>query len=130
MARRLEIHKCYVCGHVVEVVHGGEGTLFCCGRSMAMFSERTVDTQRQEYYPVVRRAGDTVHVEVMSDVHDLAQQGHHIQWIEVIAGALVCRRFLAAKDPAAASFTIPVDSPDVSVRAYCTQRGLCVEKGV
>jgi len=55
MAQRLEIYKCYVCGNVVEVVHGGGGMLWCCGRHMTVFSEKTVDPEQEEYFPVVEK---------------------------------------------------------------------------
>ncbi len=31
MAKKLEVYKCNVCGNIVEVLHGGEGELVCCG---------------------------------------------------------------------------------------------------
>jgi len=31
MTKRLEIYKCEICGNIVEMVHGGRGTLVCCG---------------------------------------------------------------------------------------------------
>ncbi|MGE5575575.1 MAG: desulfoferrodoxin FeS4 iron-binding domain-containing protein, partial [Syntrophothermus sp.] len=34
MAKRFEIYKCEVCGHIVEVLHEGKGQLVCCGKPM------------------------------------------------------------------------------------------------
>ncbi len=33
MAKNLEIYKCEACGNIVEVIHGGEGELVCCGEA-------------------------------------------------------------------------------------------------
>jgi superoxide reductase len=126
MAHRLEICKCYVCGNVVEVVHSGEGVLMCCGRQMSVFSEKTVDPEQEEYYPVVQRTADGVKVTVGSDKYHDMEDDHHIQWIEVIADGLVYRRFFKPKEPPEAVFKI--DAESLRARAYCTQHGLCVER--
>ena len=34
MAEVKEIYKCEICGNIVEVLHGGEGALVCCGEEM------------------------------------------------------------------------------------------------
>ena len=34
MAIKLEIYKCEAFGNIVDVVHGGEGVLVCCGQAM------------------------------------------------------------------------------------------------
>ena len=96
---------------------------------MTVFSERTVDAEQEEYYPIVKQTGTTVQVTMASDVHDLAQEDHHIQWIELIAGNQVYRRFLVASDAPEATFTISAEDPqDIKARAYCTQQGLCVQR--
>ena len=53
MAEKLEIYKCEVCGNIVEVVHGGQGELVCCGESMKRFKENTVDAAKEKHVPVV-----------------------------------------------------------------------------
>lgn len=126
MAHRLDICKCYVCGNVVEVVHGGEGVLWCCGRPMSTFSEKNVDAETEEYFPIVQRTADGVTVTVGSDKQHDAGEDHHIQWIEVIADHLVYRRFFRPKETPEVSFKI--DAEKIRARAYCTQHGLCVER--
>ena len=39
MAENLEIYKCEACGNIVEVIHGGEGELVCCGEPMKKLAE-------------------------------------------------------------------------------------------
>jgi superoxide reductase len=125
MARRLEICKCYVCGNVVEVVHGGDGTLWCCGRPMSVFSERTVDHEDEEYFPVWKRTEDGVKVTV-GGVHHPMDSDHHIQWIEIIADGLVYRKYLKPGDVPEAVFR--VEAEGIRARAYCTQHGLYIER--
>lgn len=36
MAEKSEIYKCTMCGNIVEVLHGGQGKLSCCGQLMIL----------------------------------------------------------------------------------------------
>jgi superoxide reductase len=125
MARRFEICKCYVCGNVVEVVHSGDGALWCCGRSMTVFSERNVDPEQEPYCPVVERTEEGVRVTVGRELH-VMEEAHHIQWIEIIGDDISYRRFF--KPGALPEATFQTDAKNVRGRAYCTQDGLCVEQ--
>ena len=125
MTQKLDIYRCSVSGIVVEVVHGGEGVLWCCGRPMKRFSEKTVDADHEQHVPVVERTEEGAKV-VVGSVHHAMEEGHHIQWIEIIADGLVYRKFLKPDDPPEAMFR--VDAPTIRARAYCTQHGLCIER--
>ncbi len=126
MAKRYEVYRCGVCGNVVEVTHGGDGALFCCGRDMHLFSERTVDPEEAPYAPVIEKTAEGIKVTVgVSESHAM-EEGHHIQWIEVIADDMQCRRYLTSDDKPEAFFKL--EGEDIHARAYCTQHGLCVEK--
>ncbi len=125
MARRLDVARCGVCGHVVEVVHGGHGALWCCGRPVTIFSDKTVDREHEQYVPVIQATEDGVKV-VVSGNGGESDGAHPIQWIEVIADDLVLRKYLKPGDPPEATFR--VDSEGVRARAYCTQHGLCIER--
>ncbi|MEX1302761.1 MAG: desulfoferrodoxin FeS4 iron-binding domain-containing protein [Desulfotignum sp.] len=37
MARRKQVYKCEACGNIIEVLHGGDGELVCCGEDMTLF---------------------------------------------------------------------------------------------
>ena len=48
MAEKLEIYKCELCGNIVEVLHGGKGELVCCGESMKLYKENSVDAAKEK----------------------------------------------------------------------------------
>lgn len=125
MAKRYEVYRCSVCGNVIEVVHHGEGILFCCGRAMQLFSERTVDIDAEPYAPIVQQTKEGIKVTVGVTLHDMAED-HHIQWIEVISDHMQCRKYLKPGAPPEATFN--VEGVNVRARAYCTQHGLYFEK--
>ena len=43
MTKLNQIYKCSVCGNIVAVVHEGSGELVCCGQSMVLQTENSVD---------------------------------------------------------------------------------------
>lgn len=92
---------------------------------MTVFSDKTVDREHEQYVPVVEPTEGGVKVTVRGNGGEGAE-GHHIQWIEVIAGDLVLRRYLHPGDVPEAVFG--VDAEGVKARAYCTQHGLCIEQ--
>ena len=47
MAERLQVFKCDVCGHIVEVLHEGQGELVCCNQPMKLLVEGSVDADRK-----------------------------------------------------------------------------------
>lgn len=120
MAKQLEIYKCAVCGNIVEVMHGGNGPLTCCGSPMQLMVENTVDASREKHVPVVEKKDGVVTVRVGSVPHPM-EAAHYIEWIEVIADGRVYRQFLQPGSPAEATF--PVDAGKVTVREYCNLHG-------
>ena len=71
MAERLEIYKCEVCGSIVEVLHGGDGELVCCGQPMNRFVENTVDAAKEKHVPVIEKVEGGVKVKVGSVAHPM-----------------------------------------------------------
>jgi len=124
MAKRYEVYRCGVCGNVVEVVHGGDGALFCCGRDMHLFSERTVDREEVPYAPVVEKTVGGIKVTMGTTETQAMEEDHHIQWIEVIADGMQCRKYLKPGDKPEAIFK--VEGEKIRARAYCTEQGLCI----
>ena len=53
MAELNQIYKCNVCGNIVEMVHGGNGQLVCCGEPMELQKENTVDAAHEKHVPVI-----------------------------------------------------------------------------
>ena len=64
MAERLEIYKCEACGNIVEVIHGGEGELVCCGDPMQLLVANTVDAAKEKHVPVIEKVEGGVKVKV------------------------------------------------------------------
>jgi superoxide reductase len=121
MAERLEVYKCDVCGNIVEVLHGGQGELVCCGQPMKLFKENTVDAAKEKHVPVVEKTGDGFTVKVGSVAHPMEEK-HYIEWIEIIADGEVYRYFL--KPGAAPEATFKIDAAEVTAREYCNVHGL------
>ena len=121
MAERLEIYKCEVCGNIVEVLHGGGGTLVCCGADMALFTENSVDAAVEKHVPVVAKTADSVTVKVGEAAHPMLEK-HYIEQIEIIADGKVYLQFLNPDDAPEATFNIAADA--VTARSYCNLHGL------
>lgn len=121
MAEKLEVYKCDTCGNIVTVLHGGQGELVCCGEPMKLFKENTVDAAKEKHVPVVEKTADGYKVKVGEVAHPMEEK-HYIEWIELIAGDDVYRRFL--KPGAAPEAVFKVDAGTVTAREYCNLHGL------
>lgn len=120
MTTRMEVYKCNVCGNIVEVMHASGGTLTCCGQSMQMLAENTVDAALEKHVPVVERIDGGYTVRVGSVTHPMEEK-HYIEWIEVVAGDAVHRQYLnPGQEPVA---TFMVDADEVVAREYCNLHG-------
>jgi superoxide reductase len=121
MAEQLEVYKCDPCGNIVEVLHGGGGELVCCGESMELFVENTVDAAKEKHVPVIEKTADGFKVNVGSVAHPMEAE-HYIEWIEVIVGGKAYRQFLKPGEAPEAIFC--VDADQVTAREYCNLHGL------
>ncbi len=121
MAKRLEVYKCERCGNMVEVMHAGAGQLACCGQPMQHLAENTTDAATEKHVPVIERTKSGFKVKVGSVTHPM-QDKHYIEWVELIAGDLVFRQFLAPGQEPEATFA--VEAEEVSAREYCNLHGL------
>ena len=120
MAQRLEVYKCELCGNIVEVMHGGGGTLVCCGEDMKLQVEGTVDAAREKHVPVIHKTESGYKV-VVGDVAHPMLAAHYIEWIELIADGAVYRRYLEPGQVPEAEFCIQADT--VTAREYCNLHG-------
>lgn len=116
-----EIYKCDVCGNIIEVLHTGVGVLVCCGKPMVLQKENTVDASQEKHVPVIERMDSGIKVKVGSEPHPMEKE-HHIEWIQIIADGVRCRKFLKPGEVAEATFDIKADS--VVSREYCNLHGL------
>ncbi|MDY6824524.1 MAG: desulfoferrodoxin [Thermodesulfobacteriota bacterium] len=120
MAERLQIYKCELCGNIVEVMDGSDGTLVCCDQPMTLMDENTVDAAKEKHVPVIEKTADGFKVKVGDVAHPMEEK-HYIQWIEIIAGEKVYTRFLKPGDAPEAEFKIDADS--ITAREYCNIHG-------
>lgn len=121
MAEKLQVYKCELCGNIVEVLHAGEGELVCCGQSMQLLAENTVDAAKEKHVPVIEKTETGVKVKIGAVPHPMEEK-HYIEWIEVIAGNETYRHFLKPGDAPEALFCI--DTWPVTAREYCNLHGL------
>ena len=121
MTKRLEIYVCEICGNIVEVLHQGKGELVCCGQPMELYKENTVDAAKEKHVPVAEKTPEGVCVKVGGVAHPMSED-HFIEWIEVIDGESVHRRFLKPGERPEATFKVEGD--EITARDYCNLHGL------
>ncbi len=114
---KLDVFKCAKCGNIVEVMHVGGGVLSCCGEPMKQLKENTTDAATEKHVPVLENGV----VKVGSVAHPMADD-HYIEWIEVIDGEKVCRKFLKPGDKPEREFECA--KPGAVMREYCNKHGL------
>ncbi len=121
MAEKLQVYKCEKCGNIVEVLHGGAGTLVCCGAPMVLFNEKTADATTEKHVPIIEKIDGGYKVTVGSVPHPM-MENHYIEWIELLADGKAYRQFLNPGENPEAVFL--VDTQEVSAREYCNLHGL------
>jgi superoxide reductase len=121
MTELKQIHKCDICGNIVEVLHTGGGQLVCCGEPMKLMIEKNEDEGKEKHVPVIEKTEKGMKVKVGSISHPM-EEAHHIEWIEIIAYGKSCRMFLQPEGLPEAEFEIQTEN--VSARAYCNVHGL------
>lgn len=121
MAKKFEIYKCEICGNIVEMLHGGAGTLVCCGADMQLYEENTTDAATEKHVPVVEKAETGIKVKVGEVPHPMEDK-HFIEWIQLICETGSCRKFLNPGDTPEIEFAAKPD--EFTIRAYCNLHGL------
>ena len=121
MTKKLKVYKCDVCGNIVEMIHGGEGELVCCGEPMKLSKENTVDAAKEKHVPVIEKTADGYKI-VVGSVLQPMEEKHFIVWVELIADGTAYRKFLTAGGKPEATFCI--EAQKVTAREYCNLHGL------
>jgi superoxide reductase len=121
MAKKMEVYKCEICGNIVEIVHGGKGCLVCCKQSMVLMEEKTADFTTEKHVPVIEKTDAGVKVTVGSTLHPMIE-AHYIEWIEIINGDYIQRKYLKPGDAPVAEFFVPY-SDTLVAREYCNMHG-------
>ena len=120
MAKRLDVYRCDLCGHIIEVVNKGEGTLVCCDQNMTFLSENTQDAALEKHVPVIEITQDGIKVSVGQVAHPMTEE-HYIQWIEVVVDDKISRAWLKPGDKPEAVFN--VKGSRITAREYCNLHG-------
>lgn len=121
MAEKLQIYKCEICGNIVEVLHGGDGELVCCGQPMNNLTAKTADVGKEKHVPVIEKIAGGVKVKIGSVPHPMEEK-HYIEWIEIIADGKAYRQFLKPGEAPEAIFKI--EAKTIMAREYCNVHGL------
>jgi superoxide reductase len=124
MAEQKQIYKCEVCGNIIEVLHGGQGDLVCCGQNMKLFEEKQgADEGKEKHVPVIEAIDGGVKVKVGSNPHPMEEK-HYIEWIELCVGDQCLYRMLKPGDEPVATFCVKGLSGPMKAREFCNLHGL------
>jgi superoxide reductase len=121
MTKLRQVYRCNICGNIVEVVHTGVGQLVCCGQPMELLKEKTEDIGLEKHVPVIERIGNKVKVKVGSVPHPMEEK-HYIEWIQIFADGISCRKFLKPGEKPEAEFE--TTARKIDAREYCNIHGL------
>jgi superoxide reductase len=125
MTKQNQIYRCAVCGNIVEVLHPSGGTLSCCGQPMELLTENTKDAALEKHLPVIEKIDGGYKVSVGSVEHPMLPE-HYIEWIELIAGNQIMRKYLHPGEKPVAEFM--TDAKEVVAREYCNLHGHWMSK--
>ncbi len=124
MAKRLQIYKCEDSPLTVEITTGSDACaeISCCGKPMKLMEEKTADSKTEKHVPVIEGTPTGVKVVVGSVPHPMVDD-HYIEWIEVVNGPYVNRKYLKPGDKPEAEFYVKLQ-PGLIVREFCNKHGL------
>lgn len=125
MTEQKQIYRCNICGNIVEVVQPAGGILSCCGQPMELLKENSQDAALEKHVPIIEKIEGGYKVSVGEVPHPMLA-AHYIQWIELIAGNQVMRKYLQPDEKPEAIFL--TDAKEVSAREYCNLHGLWKSK--
>lgn len=129
MTERLELYKCNICGNIIEVINGGEGTLVCCSLPMVKLEEHTCKEEMQEkHVPVMVMDGENKVIRVSSIEHPM-QKDHYIMFIEAISQdkKYIKRKYLCPEDSAQMEIQ-NCDYGKFTARGLCNLHGLWINE--
>ena len=126
MTRVNEIHKCEMCGNIVEMLHSGAGDLYCCGQIMEIKKENFEEAATEKHIPVIKDDEKGKRITVGEVEHPMDAE-HYIEWIEVLFpdGKVLRRNLKPGEEP---SIYCDKDHGKDVIRAYCNVHGLWVKK--
>ncbi len=122
--KRNTICKCKENGIVFEIL--SKESEICKGPGMEVLEAKTADSATEKHVPVLTEIENGVKVTVGSTLHPMTEE-HSIEWIEVINGDYVNRKYLNPGDEPVAEFYVK-SQKDLVVREYCNVHGLWESK--
>ena len=125
MAELKEIYKCDVCGHIIEILHTGKGTLVCCDKNMKLMPEQSKGEYAEKHAPVITKNDQGVSVNIGSIDHPMEDK-HYIEWIEILTDKGYSRKWLKPGEKPHMKF--PVKTEIKKARMYCNLHGLWTNK--
>ena len=126
--KRTQVFKCPGSGLVVEVITGDDccDDIKCCGKPMEEMVVNTVDASKEKHVPVSESKANGIKVKVGTDPHPMTEK-HYIEWIEVINGPYVNRKYLNPNEAPEAEFYVTATA-GLKLRSYCNLHGLWENK--
>ncbi|MDD3117646.1 MAG: desulfoferrodoxin [Victivallales bacterium] len=124
MPARTKVYKCSKSAFTVEVTNEAAecAAPVCCGEPMQLMQEQTADKTKEKHVPLLSGNGNGTKVVVGCTPHPMTEE-HYIEWIEVINGSYVNRKYLRPGDAPEAEFYVPLQE-NLIVRSYCNKHGL------
>lgn len=126
MAKVNDVFKCEVCGNIVEMLYAGGGELVCCGQPMKQLEEKSTDASTEKHVPIIEDIDGGSRVYVGSTEHPMTEE-HYIQWIELINGDYVNRKYLKPGEKPEALFYVK-KADNLIAREHCNVHGLWKDK--
>jgi superoxide reductase len=121
--KRHQVLKCQDSPLTIEVLGGAEcGEISCCGKPMKEMEEKTADFKTEKHVPILQETPKGVKVIVGSTPHPMLEN-HYIEWIEVVNGPYVNRKYLKPGEAPEAEFYVK-SQPGLVLREYCNVHGL------
>lgn len=126
MPNRNEIYKNEETGVVVEVTSGSPEKIEIGGSQFVRLEEQTADSATEKHVPILEAIEGGTRVTVGSTEHPMTD-AHYIEWIEIINGSYVQRKYLKPGDKPYAEFYVPY-SKELVARSYCNLHNLWISK--
>ncbi len=124
MTERFDVFKCDSCGTVIEVMHGSDSSLVCCGQPMTVMNDENKSGAPETHIPVVEKTETGFKISVGSKLHGNTPT-HTLYWIEVIAGKKQMLFHIEPGDESVVEVNCPsCNLEDIKVRSYCDLHGL------
>jgi superoxide reductase len=90
---------------------------------MELLAEKTEDEGFEKHVPVVEKTETGIRIKVGSIPHPMEEK-HYIEWIELIIGRNIYRKFLKPGDNPEAEFNVDTEGKKIEAREYCNIHSL------